>query len=149
MKVLKEQYNLIKEGKGNKAHFLKTAFRLFPHMLSPVNTYEDTVHILKNKSSLNEFESNEEKLYFFFSFYFKILRHVSGSEHCNQKRAKWFPSYLKKMKIRFGYFFMPVSFFFSKGFACVGDKPLFFNTYLLPFILTTKHLYSHFFREKI
>lgn len=54
MKVLQEQYNLIKEGKGNKAHFLKTAFRLFPDMLSPVNTYEDTVHILKNRSIISE-----------------------------------------------------------------------------------------------
>jgi len=54
MKVLQEQYNLIKEGKGNKAHFLKTAFRLFPDMLSPVNTYEDTVRILKNRSIISE-----------------------------------------------------------------------------------------------
>jgi hypothetical protein len=54
MKVLQEQYNLIKEGKGNKAHFLKTAFRLFPDMLSPVNTFEDTVKILKNRSILSE-----------------------------------------------------------------------------------------------
>jgi hypothetical protein len=54
MKVLQEQYNLIKEGKGNKAHFLKTAYRLFPDMLSPVNTFEDTVKILKNRSILSE-----------------------------------------------------------------------------------------------
>jgi hypothetical protein len=53
-KTLQEQYNLIKEGKGNKAHFLKSAFRLFPDMLSPVNTFEDTVAILKNRSIISE-----------------------------------------------------------------------------------------------
>ena len=54
MKTLQEQYNLIKEGKGNKAYFLKTALRQFPDMLSPVNTFEDTVTILKNRSIINE-----------------------------------------------------------------------------------------------
>lgn len=53
-KTLQEQYNLIKEGKGNKAHFLKTALRQFPNMLSPVNTFEDTVSILKNRSIISE-----------------------------------------------------------------------------------------------
>jgi len=54
MKTLQEQYNLIKEGKGNKAYFLKTALRQFPDMLSPVNTFEDTVTILKNRSIISE-----------------------------------------------------------------------------------------------
>jgi len=53
-KTLQEQYNLIKEGKGNKAYFLKSAFRLFPDMLSPVNTFEDTIAILKNRSIISE-----------------------------------------------------------------------------------------------
>ena len=52
--TLQSQYNLIKEGKGNKAVFLKSAYRLFPDMLSPVNTFEDTVKILKNRSILSE-----------------------------------------------------------------------------------------------
>jgi hypothetical protein len=51
---LQTQYNLIKEGKGNKAVFLKSAHRLFPDMLSPVNTFEDTVKILKNRSIISE-----------------------------------------------------------------------------------------------
>ena len=54
MKTLQEQYNLIKEGKGNKDYFLKTALRQFPDMLSPVNTFEDTVTILKNRSIISE-----------------------------------------------------------------------------------------------
>jgi hypothetical protein len=53
-KTLQEQYNLIKEGKGNKAYFLKSALRQFPNMLSPVNTFEDTVTILKNRSIISE-----------------------------------------------------------------------------------------------
>jgi len=53
-KTLQPQYNLIKEGKGNKAYFLKSAFRLFPDMLSPVNTFEDTIAILKNRSIISE-----------------------------------------------------------------------------------------------
>ena len=52
--TLQTQYNLIKEGKGNKAYFLKSAYRLFPDVLSPVNTFEDTVKILKNKSIISE-----------------------------------------------------------------------------------------------
>ena len=52
--TLQSQYNLIKEGKGNKATFLKSAYRLFPDMLSPVNTFEDTVKILKNRSIISE-----------------------------------------------------------------------------------------------
>jgi hypothetical protein len=52
--TLQTQYNLIKEGKGNKAYFLKSAYRLFPDMLSPVNTFEDTVAILKNRSIISE-----------------------------------------------------------------------------------------------
>jgi hypothetical protein len=52
--TLQTQYNLIKEGKGNKAYFLKSAYRLFPDMLSPVNTFEDTITILKNRSIISE-----------------------------------------------------------------------------------------------
>ena len=53
-KTLQEQYNLIKEGKGNKAYFLKSAYRLFPDMLSQVNSFDDTARILKNRGIINE-----------------------------------------------------------------------------------------------
>jgi hypothetical protein len=33
MKTLQEQYNLIKEGKGHKDVFMKTALRQFPNFL--------------------------------------------------------------------------------------------------------------------
>ena len=54
MKVLQEQYNLIKEGKGNKQHFMKLACYNFPELITPVLTYTDAVTILKNKSILSE-----------------------------------------------------------------------------------------------
>ena len=54
MKTLQEQYNLIKEGKGNKNHFFKSALHLFPDVITPVNTFEDTVRILKNRGIIAE-----------------------------------------------------------------------------------------------
>ena len=52
--TLQEQYNLIKEGKGNKQQFFKSARHLFPELVTSVNTFEDTVRILKNKSIIAE-----------------------------------------------------------------------------------------------
>ena len=54
MKVLQEQYNLIKEGKGNKQHFMKLAHYNFPELVTPVLSYNDTITVLKNKSILSE-----------------------------------------------------------------------------------------------
>lgn len=52
--TLQEQYNLIKEGKSNKQQFFKSARHLFPDLITPVNTYEDTVRILKNRGIITE-----------------------------------------------------------------------------------------------
>ena len=41
MKTLQEKYNLIKEGKGDKALFLKEAKRTFPHLISNLNNFLD------------------------------------------------------------------------------------------------------------
>ena len=54
MKVLQEQYNLIKEGKGNKQHFMKLARYNFPELVTSVLSYNDTITVLKNKSILSE-----------------------------------------------------------------------------------------------
>ena len=54
MKILQEQYNLIKEGKGNKQHFMKLAHYNFPELVTPVLSYNDTITVLKNKSILSE-----------------------------------------------------------------------------------------------
>ena len=53
-KTLQQQYNLIKEGKGNKDDFLKSARRVFPEFITSLTNYNDAVTILKGKSILNE-----------------------------------------------------------------------------------------------
>jgi hypothetical protein len=53
-KTLQQQYLLIKEGKGNKDHFLKSARRVFPEFITPNTDYNTAVHILKGKSILSE-----------------------------------------------------------------------------------------------
>lgn len=53
-KTLQEQYNLIKEGKGNKQQFFKSARHIFPDLITPVNTFEDTITILKNRGVISE-----------------------------------------------------------------------------------------------
>lgn len=52
--TLQEQYNLIKEGKGNKQQFFKSARHLFPNLITPVNTLNDAITILKNKGIISE-----------------------------------------------------------------------------------------------
>jgi len=54
MATLQEQYNLIKEGKGDKQYFLKQAKYLFPEYVTALNDFDTTVHILKSKSLLSE-----------------------------------------------------------------------------------------------
>ena len=54
MKTLQEQYNLIKEGKGNKQQFFKSARHLFPDLVTPVNSFNDAVNILKNRGVISE-----------------------------------------------------------------------------------------------
>lgn len=53
-KTLQQQYNLIKEGKGSKDDFLKSARRVFPEFITPLTDYTSAVTILKGKSILNE-----------------------------------------------------------------------------------------------
>jgi hypothetical protein len=54
MKTLQQEYQLIKEGKGNKDHFLKVARNIFPEYITPGNDFNSAVSILKNKSLLSE-----------------------------------------------------------------------------------------------
>ena len=39
MKTLQEQYNLLNEGKGRKDEFMKSARRLFPHLVTNITPY--------------------------------------------------------------------------------------------------------------
>jgi hypothetical protein len=72
-KTLQQQYNLIKEGRGNKDDFLKSARRVFPEFISPLTNYTDAVTILKGKSILSE-----ENI-------IKILKHFFSSEIVEDK----------------------------------------------------------------
>jgi hypothetical protein len=54
MKTLQQEYQLIKEGKGNKDHFLKVARNTFPEYITSGNDYTSAVHILTSKNLLSE-----------------------------------------------------------------------------------------------
>jgi len=54
MATLQQQYNLIKEGKGDKQFFLKSARYQFPDYITSLTDFKSAIHILKSKSILNE-----------------------------------------------------------------------------------------------
>jgi hypothetical protein len=54
MKTIQEQYNLLKEGKGNKDVFMKSVRNLFPEYVNQYTSYNDAVNILKSKSVISE-----------------------------------------------------------------------------------------------
>jgi len=54
MKSLQNQYNLIKEGKGNKEIFLKEVKAQFPQYISNVQTFDQVIHSLTEKGIINE-----------------------------------------------------------------------------------------------
>jgi hypothetical protein len=54
MKTLQQEYQLIKEGKGNKDHFLKVARNTFPEYITSGNDFTSAVHILTSKNLLSE-----------------------------------------------------------------------------------------------
>jgi len=54
MKTLQEQYNLIKEGKGHKDVFMKSALRQFPNLFNNLTDFPTAVRVLKQKSILSE-----------------------------------------------------------------------------------------------
>ena len=53
-KTLQEQYNLIKEGKGNEGGFLREAKRQFPKLIRNAAGLNETVNKLKSKSIISE-----------------------------------------------------------------------------------------------
>jgi len=54
MKSLQNQYNLIKEGRGNKEIFLKEAKAQFPQYITNVQTFDQVIHSLTEKGIINE-----------------------------------------------------------------------------------------------
>jgi hypothetical protein len=67
MKSLQEQYNLIKEGKGDIFNFKRNAIMILPKLVNNHNSYEDIVKILSNKSIIKEAitdQKEQEKIIF-------------------------------------------------------------------------------------
>ena len=54
MKTLQEQFNLIKEGKGHKDVFMKSALRQFPNLFNNLTDFPTAVKVLKQKSIISE-----------------------------------------------------------------------------------------------
>lgn len=54
MKTLQEQYNLLKEGKGRKDVFMKTARAQFPNLFNNLSNFDTTIKVLKQKSIISE-----------------------------------------------------------------------------------------------
>ena len=54
MRTLQEQYNAIKNGKGNKAQFLKQARHLFPQYINQYSDFDTATGVLKSKQIISE-----------------------------------------------------------------------------------------------
>jgi hypothetical protein len=52
--TLQEHYNAIKNGKGNKAQFLKQARQLFPQYFNQYSDFDNATNVLKSKQIINE-----------------------------------------------------------------------------------------------
>lgn len=52
--TLQQHFNLIKEGKGNKAQFLKQARQLFPQYINQYSDFDTTTKVLKSKQIISE-----------------------------------------------------------------------------------------------
>ena len=86
-KSLQQQYNLIKEGKGDKQFFLKSARYQFPDYITSLTDFNTAIHILKTKSILNEETKIVEKKNWFKVFNEKIEEAVgvkNTKEYGNQ-----------------------------------------------------------------
>ena len=58
MATLQEHYNLINEGKGNKAQFLKQAKELFPQHFNQYSDFNTVTNVLKSKQIISESKIN-------------------------------------------------------------------------------------------
>ena len=60
MRTLQEKYNAVLEGNFSKAQFKRDAAIEMPQFVSTVNSFDDTVSILKNKGALTEAKKDEK-----------------------------------------------------------------------------------------
>jgi hypothetical protein len=79
-KSLQQQYNLIKEGKGDKQFFLKSARYQFPDYITSLTDFKSAIHILKSKSILNEETKIVEKKNWFKIFEAEVKAHNKEME---------------------------------------------------------------------
>ena len=63
MKTLQEKYNAVAEGSFAKSQFVRDASMQLPNLISKVNSYDDTVNILKNRGMIAEAKMQEPKYY--------------------------------------------------------------------------------------
>ena len=61
MRTLQEKYNGVLEGKFSKTQFRRDAAIEMPQFVSTVNSFDDTVAILKNKGAITEAKAQEPK----------------------------------------------------------------------------------------
>ena len=61
MRTLQEKYNGVLEGKFSKTQFRRDAATELPQFVSTVNSFDDTVAILKNKGAITEAKKQEPK----------------------------------------------------------------------------------------
>ena len=61
MKTLQEKYNAVLEGNFSKTQFRRDAAIEMPQFVSTVNSFDDTVAILKNKGAITEAKKQEPK----------------------------------------------------------------------------------------
>ena len=54
MKTLQEQYNLIKEGKGSKDTFMKSARAQFPNIFNNLSNFDTAIKVMKKKQIISE-----------------------------------------------------------------------------------------------
>jgi hypothetical protein len=63
MKTISDQYKLVLEGKLSESQFLRNTRLALPKFITNINSYKDTVKILKNKGIINETKDEKHNEY--------------------------------------------------------------------------------------
>jgi hypothetical protein len=80
MATLQQQYNLIKEGKGDKQFFLKSARYQFPDYITSLTDFNTSIQILNSKGILNEESKSTVKKDWFKIFEAEVKAHNKEME---------------------------------------------------------------------
>jgi hypothetical protein len=63
MKSTQTQYNELREGNMSQANFMRNIRMTFPHLVTNVTNFDDSVKILKNKGLISETKTDDSHLY--------------------------------------------------------------------------------------